>query len=350
MGSGDLFEVMDSCALHRNVDFPGNNHASFYNVMEIEPKVRKLLAERNIDVHFMARAVDVEKNGNSIKAVITADGSVLSGDAFVDCTGTSGPMGNCMEYGNGCSMCICRCPAFGPRVSISAKAGGHDYMYQRNDGAFGAFSGSCKLEKKSLSKALQKTLNKKGVAIVPLPKSLVKKEKLDMKVCRQYALPSFAENIILIDTGYAKMMTPFLPLEELRKVEGFDKARFADPYAGGKGNSIRYLAMTQRDDRMKVEGVDNLFCGGEKAGPYIGHTEAISTGSLAGYNAAKYAEGRELVTLPENTAVGALIKYRGEKLVTFAGDFFFNFMKEKSLYQLDKGTIASRVPEGIYYL
>ena len=31
-------------------------------------------------------------------------------------------MGNCLRYGNGCSMCILRCPA-GPRVSISARAG-----------------------------------------------------------------------------------------------------------------------------------------------------------------------------------------------------------------------------------
>ena len=42
------------------------------------------------------------------------------------------------------------------------------------------------------------------------------------------------------------------------------------------------MAITERDEYMKVKGVGNLFCAGEKAGPFIGHTEAIVTGSLAG--------------------------------------------------------------------
>ena len=31
---------------------------------------------------------------------------------------------------------------------------------------------------------------------------------------------------------------------------------------------------------LKVEGVDNLFCAGEKSCLFVGHTEAICTGSL----------------------------------------------------------------------
>ncbi len=42
-----------------------------------------------------------------------------------------------------------------------------------------------------------------------------------------------------------------------------------------KGNSIRYTAVTERDPFMKVKDVENLFCGGEKSGLFIGHTEAI---------------------------------------------------------------------------
>ena len=49
---------------------------------------------------------------------------------------------------------------------------------------------------------------------MPLPKELINESKLSKKVCRQYALPPFAENVILIDTGYAKMMTPYFPLAE----------------------------------------------------------------------------------------------------------------------------------------
>lgn len=79
------------------------------------------------------------------------------------------PMGNCMRYGNGCSMCILRCPAFGPRVSITEKAGLKDVAACKADGTRGAFSGSCKLEKRTLSKKLQKKLEKDGFAVVPLP-------------------------------------------------------------------------------------------------------------------------------------------------------------------------------------
>lgn len=345
MGADELFELTDKCATHKNVDFPGHQHATFYDVVKIEPEVRKLLRERGIDLHLMTRIVDVKMEGRTIKAVESGSGEIFEADVFIDCTGTTGPMGNCMEFGNGCSMCVLRCPAFGPRVSISEKAGGHDYYGRRADGTPGAFSGSCKLEKASLSKDIRKQLDKKGVAIVPLPKELINESKLSAKVCKQYALPQFAENIILIDTGYAKMMTPFFPLDELRKVKGFEEARFADPYAGGKGNSIRYLAITERDHFMKVRDVDNLFCGGEKSGPFIGHTEAISTGSLAGCNAGRMALGRPLIRIPDTTAIGQLLTYKkdGDGMITFAGDDFFRHMQNEGLYTTEKKVVEERI-------
>ena len=354
MGAEELFQITDRCACHRYVDFPGHKHAFFYNVMRVEPEVRKLLTKLDVEVSLLTRIVDVEQNGQKLTAVMTADGRRFTADAFIDCTGTTGPMGNCMEYGNGCSMCVLRCPAFGGRVSISEKAGGHDYFGQRKDGTPGAFSGSCKIEKESLSEDLQRQLNDKGVAIVPLPEELINRNKLSAKVCRQYALPQFAENVVLIDTGYAKMMTPFFPLEQLRSVKGFEQARFADPYAGGKGNSIRYLAITERDAYMKVRDVDNLFCGGEKAGPFIGHTEAISTGTLAGHNAGRFVRGIELLQLPETTAIGALLAYKKDDggMFTFAGDDFFAHMKEQGLYCTEPEEIRNRIAEngldGVY--
>ena len=258
-------------------------------------------------------------------------------------------------------MCILRCPAFGPRVSISAKAGGSDIMGKRKDGSFGAFSGSGKLEKQSLSEEIQQLLNEKGVAVVPLPEKAVKKEKLDMKVCRQYALDEYAENIVLLDTGYAKIMTPFFDLETLRQIPGFENARYVDPYAGGKGNSIRYLSVAERDDSMKVSGVSNLFCGGEKSGLFVGHTEAISTGSLAGHNAVRYMKGMRRLRLPAGTAIGDLIAFANKSLkkeeglmtrYTFAGAEYFARMKEKGLYSTDPEVIKKRIRrydlEGIY--
>ena len=225
-------------------------------------------------------------------------------------------------------------------------------MGKRKDGAFGAFSGSGKLEKHSLSEELQQQLNETGVAVVPLPAKAIKREKLDMKVCKQYALDEYAENIVLLDTGYAKIMTPFFDLETLRQIPGFENARYADPYAGGKGNSIRYLSVAERDNAMKVVKIRNLFCGGEKSGLFVGHTEAISTGSLAGHNAVRYLKGMKSLELPIGLAIGDLITYANRSLeteeglmtrYTFAGAEYFKRMKEKGLYSVDPEEIRKRV-------
>ena len=43
-----------------------------------------------------------------------------------------------------------------------------------------------------------------------------------------------------------------------------EHAEYIDPYSAGRGNSIRYLAIAPCDDTMQVQGMHNLFCGGEK--------------------------------------------------------------------------------------
>lgn len=361
LGAGELFGITDSCATHVNIDFPGHSHASLYNVIKVEPQVRRLLREKGIDIRLVSRAVDVEMAGECIESITLADGEKIQGDVFIECTGSTGPMGNCLAYGNGCCMCILRCPAFGPRVSLTQKAGRNDIMGMRKDGAFGAFSGSGKLEKQSLSEEIQDKLNDTGVAIVPVPKQLINEKKLELKVCQQYALEEFAENIVLLDTGYAKIMTPFFELEKLRQVPGFENARYIDPYAGGRGNSIRYLSVAERNNAMKAEGIENMFCGGEKSGFFVGHTEAITTGSLAGHNAARLLKGLRLLELPRQVAAGDLISYANEMMktenglmtrYTFAGAEYFARMKEKNLYTTDKQEIEKRISrydlQGIY--
>ena len=361
LGAGELFGITDSCATHVNIDFPGHSHASLYNVIKVEPQVRRLLREKGIDIRLVSRAVDVEMAGECIESITLADGEKIQGDVFIECTGSTGPMGNCLAYGNGCCMCILRCPAFGPRVSLTQKAGRNDIMGMRKDGAFGAFSGSGKLEKQSLSEEIQNKLNDTGVAIVPVPMQLINEKKLELKVCQQYALEEFAENIVLLDTGYAKIMTPFFELEKLRQIPGFENARYIDPYAGGRGNSIRYLSVAQRNNAMKAEGIENMFCGGEKSGFFVGHTEAITTGSLAGHNAARLLKGLRLLELPRQVAAGDLISYANEMLktenglmtrYTFAGAEYFARMKEKNLYTTDKQEIEKRISrydlQGIY--
>ena len=179
-------------------------------------------------------------------------------------------------------------------------------------------SGSCKIYKESLSAEIVSELESKGVAVIPVPKSLIENH-LDLKACQQYALPAFLENIVLLDTGHAKLMSPFFDLGKLHQVPGFENARYEDPYSGGRGNSMRYFAMAPRTDALQVKGVDNLFCAGEKAGLLVGHTEAIVTGTLAGFNAVQYARGHELVTLPRELAIGEAIAFVNEQMQTEAG-------------------------------
>ncbi len=273
LGAGDLIKITDSHTRHKNINFPGHEHAWLYDVNLVEPSVRNHLQSMGIELHFMTRVVDVEKQNNEIIGIYLSDETYIKGDVFIETTGSTGPMGNCLRYGNGCSMCILRCPAFGPRVSISARAGVEDLQGEREDDVYGAFSGSCKLCKESLDKGLLKEIEEKGSVVLKVPPEDINIDKLKLKVCQQYALREFAENIVLLDTGHIKLMTPFYPLDKLRKIHGLENARFIDPYAGGKTNSIRYLSVAPRNDDMKVKGLDNLFCAGEKSGLFVGHTD-----------------------------------------------------------------------------
>ena len=174
-------------------------------------------------------------------------------------------------------------------------------------------TGAFDIHKDSLDPAIARELTEKGVIVVPLPKELVEghgEEQLGIKTCQQYALPAFAENLVIVDNGYAKVHTSFVPLHLLRRIPGFERAHVCAPAArGGVGNSMRYLAMAPRDDALQVEGLANLFCAGEKAGPFVGHTEAIVTGSLAGHNAVRLAAGMEPLVLPDTTLLGDIIAY-----------------------------------------
>lgn len=351
MGFGDLFLIADACARHKNIEFPGHKHATLYDVARIEPEVRKFLEQSGVEVHFEQRVTKAEMEDHSIKACVTEKGQRFEGDVFVDCTGSAGPQVNCTKYGNGCCMCILRCPSFGGRVSLTSLAGVKEMVGTSHNGRLGSMSGSCKIFKESLSRDIVNVLDRDGVCVVKIPEDLGKKD-LSFKACQQYALQEYAENVILLDTGHAKLMASFFPLEKLRMIPGFENARFEDPYAGGKGNSVRYMAIAPRDNALRVSGVTNLFCGGEKAGTFVGHTEAIVTGSLAGFNAARTAIGQEPIVLPRETVIGDIIATCNEDIqagkglgckYTFSGSVFFNRMKEIGTYSADIDAIHSRV-------
>jgi hypothetical protein len=354
MGGGELFDLTDQNSLHRGIDFPGHRHASLYNVAKMEPIVRKFLLEKGVRIECSTRITGVEMQDDRIRAVTGKQAKEdirLEGDVFVDTTGTAGPPANCNKYGNGCAMCVLRCHSFGGRVSVAARAGVKE-MVGKRDGRIGAMSGSCKLLKESLAPEIIETLNRTGVAVIPIPKSQILRGKLAMKCCQQYALPDFEENIVLLNTGHAKLMTPFFPLDALREIPGFECARYEDPYAGGIGNSIRYVGMAPRDDALKVDGIANLFCGGEKAGLLVGHTEAICTGTLAGHNAVRYIRKDKPLVLPRSLATGEAMGFVRSQMrddgilslkYTFSGSVFFERMEALGLYSTDTQEIEKRV-------
>lgn len=353
LGAGELLEITDRVARHRGVSFSGHRHATLYDVNLVEPAVKATLLKMGIIVKCQARVRKVQVRGGQVRSVETDKGEEITGDVFIDATGTAGPPANCRRYGNGCVMCIYRCPTFGGRISLSALAGAEEYAVLRRGGGLGAISGSCKLYKGSLAPEVLQELESKGVASLTLPAHLSgKKELLKRKACQQYNLEEYAAKVILLDTGQAKLMSPFFPLEDLRQVEGLENARYEDPYAGGVGNSIRFLAMVPREDTMRVKFLDNVFCAGEKAGPLVGHTEAICTGILAGHNAVRYLANRELLVLSPRLAVGDFIAYsrqqveKGDGLYqafTFSGSVYWDRMQQLGLYTTDHRIIGERV-------
>lgn len=352
MGAGELIELIDNNCLHKNIDFPKHKHASLYNVTSIEADVRALILHMGIKITFEMRGKGIEFKENHITSVKLDNDSVVKADVFIDTTGTAGPMDNCTRHGNGCVMCIYRCPSFGGRISISEKAGAMEIKGERQRGQIGAMSGSCKLFKESLAPDIQNKLKKAGVCIVPISEDLRKDGALSEKVCQQYSYPEYKNNIVLLDCGHAKMMTPYYPLNLLRKIPGFEKARYVDPLAGGGGNSVRLLSSVSRNSYMQVEGYTNLLCAGEKAGQLVGHTEAILTGILAGYNAVKIGEDKEPLVLPRELACGEGLNYAlkefkkaggTQKRFTYSGSTLFEHIKEKKLYTTDLKIIIDRV-------
>lgn len=352
MGGGELFEACDRTAVHTGVDFPDHSHATLYNVSLIEPEIRRILLEAGIRLSFRARVTGVQMEGRRIRAVALKGGTQLAADTFIDTTGSAGPPGNCTKYGEGCVMCVLRCPTFGGRVSLTALTGVHEFQSVSAEGRIGSYSGSCKLAKESLAPWVREELEAKGVVVLPIPAAQQDQAKLGAKACQQYAGGAYAENAVLLDTGHAKLMTSYMPLEQLHAVPGLQNARYLDPYSGGVANSVRYLAMAPHDQTLQVTGVDNLFCGGEKAGPLVGHTEAICTGTLAGYNAVQQAFGLPTVALPSSLAVGDAIAHVTamydlpgglSKKYTFSGSVYFERMRRLGLYTTDIAAIRARV-------
>jgi len=114
------------------------------------------------------------------------------------------------------------------------------------------------------------------------------------------------------------------------------------------------VGMAPRDDTLKVKEIENLFCAGEKAGLLVGHTEAIVTGTLAGYNAVRHIKRERPLVLPTTLAIGDAITHVRTQMeteeglgykYTFSGSIYFDRMKQRGLYSFDPKEIEKRVDE-----
>jgi len=49
------------------------------------------------------------------------------------------------------------------------------------------------------------------VLVVPVPRYIARLDRTAPKACQQYSLPDFYDNIVLLDTGHAKLMAHSSP-------------------------------------------------------------------------------------------------------------------------------------------
>ncbi|MBI4286333.1 MAG: FAD-dependent oxidoreductase [Chloroflexi bacterium] len=359
MGGDDIFRLLDSCTLHEKVEFPWPKPGAtktIYDVTRLDPVLKKLMDEIGVEVRLQSRAKDVRMVGQRLQAVTLDDKSLVNGDVFLDCTGAVGPTGNCKRYGSGCVMCIMRCPSFGDRVSIVAKAGVKELKGKKPDGSIGPRGASFSLLKESMSPELRQEMEREGLVAVPLPQEMVDYKRTDNITASMNIDRGFAEHIVLVDTGaYAKSIaTGYRTLSELRKLPGLERAIFATPYAATLGLYVSFMALSPRGAALNVPGIENLFVASEKLG-ISGIGEVIATGVVAGHNAARRAAGVAPLILPRTTMLGDFIGYVKERWNTEEGlksrfhllpGPYFTRAVESGLYTEDKSSIHLRMEQG----
>ena len=158
MAGDDIFKVLESYIYRVDV-FPEPGAPDMvkqvFHTSKSEIALKKYLDSIGVEVRLQCRAKDIEAEGKGIKAVILDDGTKVPGDVFIDATGGSGPQANCQKYGKGCVMCFMRCPAFGGRVSIAARAGVKELMGKKKDGSVGPTNAVFAILKESLAPVLR---------------------------------------------------------------------------------------------------------------------------------------------------------------------------------------------------
>ncbi|MBI4284951.1 MAG: FAD-dependent oxidoreductase [Chloroflexi bacterium] len=318
LGGAVIYDLFDSIIVRRDLPVPGlGDKASFYNVSRLDAAMQRELRRRQIEFMLGRRAVNVDASGSRVEAVVLEDGTRVKGDAFIDATGSTDSPSSCHKWGWGCVECILRCPAFGPTGGIVEKMT-QTYAVTDDDGRPGKIGASVLIAKESLSAELQNEIRAKGFAVIPVP------QDAEPDLERASRMPAnrpgsgghvlagqvFKENLIITDIGaFVKIIGVASPLYagSLRKFHGLEDATIVQPAAGARGHLVSLVTMAPRDNTMKVDGFPNLFCAGVKAGPGFSIGDAVVTGDLAGYNAARCSRGQDFLELPKNLMAGAYI-------------------------------------------
>lgn len=351
-----------------------------FDCIRADSTIRKLLEEMGVTVRVWSRAVDVAKEDNHITGVKLNDGEWVNGDAFVDCTGYFGTQGKCRKYGGGCVMCWNQCPTFGDRVSVTGKAGAREISTHEPGEPPGSGWSDMALVvyKDSLSPELQKELRETGLIFVKhkgvidwdskkaFPGSWWAKNGLDRETFSP--LDPRTSKTGIRDSGYFCLrhygiyatgahVGP-VPLEELRKLEGFENVIVANALGGKNADRMGY-DIVLCEDSLRVPGFNNLFCAGSKAGMAEIQT-GINSGVHAGHNAARALVGKEPVVLPRNIVTGDFIAFVQESFKTeegltsnwgVHGGVFLSRIMDNGMYplnrnnRLDEDKIIEKVEE-----
>jgi hypothetical protein len=351
LGSGAIFEAIESIAIHHKAELPGEEFTYVYDCGKVEPLIRELVRAAGIEIVVENRVAAVEQVDGRIAAVRLDDGRRLEADAFLDTTGSSGGLDVCVKYGKGCVECIYRCPTFGDRVSLVAASGVAERARVRPNGKLGAIGSGVTIHKRSIRADVVADLERAGELTIPFPPELIDYSKVEQQTATRTKRQM--EFLNVTDIGIAAKCTglTYLPLEDLRRIPGFEGAQYESPLAAGRFNRISRVAISPWELSLHVEGVDNLFCAGEKLG-VSGVAEAVSTGSLAGHNAVRHALGVELLVLPRTTGLGEYLAWSREQMALpdgLTGGYSLGNgapvgrLKELGFYGSEPGPLRARV-------
>lgn len=316
LGGASLYDdVFYPIATHEEIEVPGLGTTMLYNVTKLDAKMQRVLKGNGIEVMLSQKVSDVKIVGDSIQAMILEGGAEISGDVFIDATGSSTGIQGCTDFGYGCVECILRCPTFGNPQGIADKKV-TTIQALNAQGKPGTIGTSLLVPIASLSEEYQKQLSERGWVSIPVPPGvepdLDRATRAGSRGIGTMNQDIVKQNLLIVDVGgYIKTTAngSALYASTLRSFPGMENSLIAQPTAGAKGHLVFGLTIAPRNNALEVDGFENLLCGGTKAGNTASLLDVVVSGDLAGYNAVRKAKGQDCLELPKTLAIGAFIDY-----------------------------------------